>query len=476
MSDAPEQSNPPIGDERYDALIIGAGFSGLAAGIRLAYYDRRVCLLERHSTIGGLNSFYRLRGRNFDVGLHAVTNFQPRGAKTGPLAKLLRQLRLRWEEWALAPQLGSRIVFDDVALRFTNGPELLTSEIRRAFPDQIDGFRKLLSQIADYDELDFSQPETSARARVAEYLSDPLLQEMLFCPLMYYGSAREGDMDWPQFCIMFRSVFLEGLARPLEGIRPILKTLVRKYKELGGELRLRAGVERILTDGRRALGVVLGDGRRILADRILSSAGWLETMRLCDDQSAARHVTPGQLSFVETLSVLNVQPQALNLCDTIVFFNEGRKFQWRRPDELVDLHSGVICSPNNFAYDRPPEEGLLRVTCLANYDRWQALAPEAYQLEKLRWFDRIAAAAARYVPDVRGQVIETDMFTPTTVRRFTGHVNGAIYGAPRKQYDGRTHLDNLFLCGTDQGLVGIIGSIVSGISMANRHVLQGSPA
>ena len=45
----------------YDTIIIGAGMSGLAAGIRLAYFDRRVCILERHTTIGGLNSFYRRR-------------------------------------------------------------------------------------------------------------------------------------------------------------------------------------------------------------------------------------------------------------------------------------------------------------------------------------------------------------------------------------------------------------------------------
>ncbi len=32
----------------YDTIIIGAGLSGLAAGIRLAYYDKRVCVLERH--------------------------------------------------------------------------------------------------------------------------------------------------------------------------------------------------------------------------------------------------------------------------------------------------------------------------------------------------------------------------------------------------------------------------------------------
>ena len=27
-------------------------------------------------------------------------------------------------------------------------------------------------------------------------------------------------------------------------------------------------------------------------------------------------------------------------------------------------------------------------------------------------------------------MIDTDLFTPTTIRRFTGHVNGAVYGAP----------------------------------------------
>ena len=31
---------------------------------------------------------------------------------------------------------------------------------------------------------------------------------------MYYGSARQQDMDFNQFSIMFRSIFLEGFARP----------------------------------------------------------------------------------------------------------------------------------------------------------------------------------------------------------------------------------------------------------------------
>ena len=53
----------------YDAIIIGAGMSGLAAGIRLAHFDQKVCILERHTTIGGLNSFYRLGGSSTQANL-----------------------------------------------------------------------------------------------------------------------------------------------------------------------------------------------------------------------------------------------------------------------------------------------------------------------------------------------------------------------------------------------------------------------
>ena len=117
----------------YDTIIIGAGLSGLAAGIRLAYYEQKVCILERHYTIGGLNSFYRLRGRDYDVGLHAVTNYATKGAKRGPLSKLLRQLRMGWDDFALAPQVGSSIAFPEARLDFNNDIRLLESEIARAW-------------------------------------------------------------------------------------------------------------------------------------------------------------------------------------------------------------------------------------------------------------------------------------------------------------------------------------------------------
>ncbi|TWT36260.1 hypothetical protein KOR34_11640 [Posidoniimonas corsicana] len=457
----------------YDTLIIGAGMSGLAAGIRLAMYDQRVLIVEKHWTIGGLNSFYRLRGRDYDVGLHALTNITPKGARKGPLARLLRQLRFSWDDFQISPQIGSQVVFPGARLAFDNDPELLAAEVAREFPGQADNWRRFVEAIVDYDDLSDEHQQLSAREVVSSYLTEPLLVEMLFCPLMFYGSAREHDMDWGQFCIMFRSIFLEGLGRPHAGVRLILKNLVKKYKALGGELKLRSGVKRIATENGRVIGVELEDGTHLQANRVLSSAGWFETMRLCDDGApVVDSRSPGRLSFCETISTLDIDPKQLGYDRTITFFNDHPQFDWTPPAEPCDLRSGVICSPNNFEYDKSLGEGVMRITVLANFDWWNNLSDEEYQLAKLRWYDRIVDSAVRFVPDYRGRVVDTDMFSPTTIVRFTGHDNGAVYGAPDKQLDGATHLENLFICGTDQGFVGIIGSIVSGIGMANMHCLR----
>ncbi len=455
----------------YDTIIIGAGMSGLAAGIRLAHFDRRVCILERHTAIGGLNSYYRLGGRNYDVGLHAVTNFTPKGARKGPLARLLRQLRLRWDDFGLVPQLGSVITFPGVSLRFNNDFEYLQSEVERHFPREKDNFRRLAATVVEYDDVNDHTASVSARAVVSEIIKDRQLVEMLFCPLMYYGSACEHDMDFGQFSVMFRSIFLEGFARPWAGVRVILKHLVRKFKTLGGELRLRAGVQRIDVDGQRATRIVLDDGTELEAEQVLSSAGLVETMRMCGNEPP---VAPpaGQVSFVESISILDRQPAELGHDRTIVFFNDSDRFDYRKPEDLVDLRSGVICSPNNFAYAEPLAEGVVRTTALANFDRWRSLSAEAYLAAKESCYKYLVERAVRHVGDFRSRVVATDMFTPTTIKRFTGHENGAVYGVPRKVLDGTTHLKNLFLCGTDQGFVGIIGAMFSGIAMANRHLLN----
>jgi len=457
----------------YDVLIIGAGMSGLAAGIRLAYYGKKVCIVEKHYRVGGLNSFYNLGGHEFDVGLHAMTNYVPKGVKLAPLPKLLRQLKLKAEDFGLCPQRMSVIKFPDKTLRFNNEFDFFVQEVVDNFPRQADNFQKLLKTIVEYDELNLYAKLISAREVVSSIISDPLLSNMIFCPLMFYGNAQENDMEFGQFAIMFKSIFCEGFARPQAGVRQILDVLVKKYKACGGELKVRCAVASLKCANGKIESILLENGEVLTVDRILSSAGYVETMKLLNGYDSSKfncHV--GQLSFVEFILILNKEPAEMGYNTTIAFYNNSDRFDYRKPDDLVDASSGVICCPNNFQFENPLPEGMIRITNLANFDLWDRLGEEEYKAQKAVCLEATLKEVVKFAPDFRDSIIFTDIFTPKTIHRFTGRINGAVYGTPNKTKTGRTHLDNLFICGTDQGFLGIVGAMLSGISMANLHVLQ----
>lgn len=462
----------------YDTLIIGAGMSGLAAGIRLAQFDRRVLILERHSLWGGLNSFYKLKGRLFDSGLHALTNFAPKGASGVPLTRMLRQLRLSYDELQLGEQGHSELLTGARRVRFCNDPEVFFAEIAREFPSEIDGLRRMVRELLAYDAPTPANAENSSRGELARYVTDPELIDLLLLPTCIYGSAREDDIDWDQFQILFRAIFLEGFSRPEGGIKPLLDLLVRRYKSVGGELRMNCGVQRILTRDGTALGVVLDSGEEILAERVFSSAGYPETLRLVDTAGAIpSDPTPAakRLSFFESIAVLDAQPASLGYDATVTFFNHGKDFCYRAPSGPIDVQSGVICSPNNFARKTALDEGFVRITALANHGYWSGLPEEEYRAQKEVCADAMLASAARLVPalaNLRAHTVLRDTFTPRTIEHYTGHIGGAVYGSPCKRRDGSTGIKRLTLIGTDQGLLGIVGALLSGITIANSQALM----
>jgi len=455
----------------YDVIIIGAGMSGLSAGIRLAYFGKRVCILEKHYAFGGLNSYYRLDGRDYDVGLHAVTNFVGPGVRDTPLPKLLRQLRMSRNDFDLQPQRFSEIRFPGVSLRFTNDLGDLMADVAEKFPGEADHFRKLCGHVRDFDDTVLLGAYQSTRDTLKQFLREPMLIEMLLCPIMYYGSAEEHDMDFLQFVIIFKSLFCEGFARPRDGVRKIIKALVKKYRSCGGALRMQTAVERLDVADDCVTSVAVAGGETLRASTVLSSAGYVETMRFCGDAPPVPVQEVGRVSFVETIAVLDTLPQHLGHEAAIVFFNDGDTFTYARPDGPVDLRSGVVCCPSNYEGHDDMPEGFLRMTWLANSHVWMADDDAAYRQRKIGYLTDFKTQARRYVSDFDDHFVTSDMFTPRTIHRYTGRFNGAVYGSPRKRRDGRTHLKNLFLCGTDQGYLGIIGALLSGITMANMHVL-----
>jgi all-trans-retinol 13,14-reductase len=59
-----------------------------------------------------------------------------------------------------------------------------------------------------------------------------------------------------------------------------------------------------------------------------------------------------------------------------------------------------------------------------------------------------------------------------TIERFTRKAQGAVYGSAVKIRDGVTPWPNLFIAGTDQGYLGIVGAMLSGVTVVNQHLLR----
>jgi len=455
----------------YQLIIIGGGLSGLAAGIRTARFGYKTLILEQHSLPGGLNSYYTRQGRLFETGLHAMTNFAEPRDKRAPLNRLLRQLRLSRKQFTFHQQIASEIHFPDRRLRFSNDPAMLEEAIAQTFPASIDAFRLLKERIADYDPFTVV-PWRSTRAFLHEILQEPALEDMLLLPLMVYGNAEEEDMDLGQFVIMFRAVFEDGFFRPSETMREFLSLLVDQYKEFGGELRYRALVSRILTENNQVRGVELENGEILEAETVLSTAGMPETIRLSDWEADA-DVYSGRMSFMETISVLPSHiSKELGDDRTIIFYNKRSTLDYRRPDALLNTFWGVICFPEHFAGLPLEETAQIRVTNAASHPLWKALAEDEYGSQKAYWTRAAIAASEEIIGNYQASIVYQDSFTPLTIERFTRKAQGAVYGSSRKIKDGLTPWSNLFVAGTDQGYLGIVGAMLSGITVVNQHILR----
>ena len=464
--------------KKVDTVIIGAGMSGLAAGIRLSMYNKKIVILEKHTITGGLNSYYSRGKRKFDVGLHALTNFVNPTDRGKPLNKLLKQLRIPLADLNLSQQNYSLIQFPEKNLKFTNDINFFIEEITCQFPSEIDGFISLLEYIKSYDEVNLNNETIMAKVVVRNFIKDPTLVEMIFCPLLIYGSAWENDMDFSQFVIMFKSIFFEGFGRPAGGVRTIIDLLLKRLGECGGEISFKSEVTRIITNNGKVVGVEVNGSEIIECDNILSSMGLPETMQALEvtgEQKRSTHQV-GNLSFTESILITDKKPRELGIDATIIFYNNRPLYHYQKPQTLFDRESAVVCFPNNFLHD-DLDEGILRVTNIANFELWTQellISKEGYKEKKLEVFNQSLAILKNCGLKSDYEILFKDIFTPTTIKRYTGHFGGTVYGSTDKSRDGKTSIEGLYICGTDQGFLGIVGSMLSGISMANLHVLQGS--
>ena len=467
--------------KNYDVVVIGAGLSGLSAATRLGMFGKKVLLLEKHYVVGGLNSFYAKKGKKFDVGLHALTNFpSEHSGRKSPLLKLCRQLRIPFDSLNLHQQSHSRISFPGKDLVFTNHFPDLLEEIDHHFPKSMDAFVKLLDKMDEFPAYSVDAPELSTREILSKTEIEPMLGEMLLCPTCYYGSAQPDDIDFPTFVMLFDAIFKQGLARPERGIRAILDPLCNKLKEMGIERRMNTGVKKLHSRNDKIEEIELESGESIRADQIISTCGGIETELLLADFNGKKSNTKlGEFSVIESISVMQGTPKEYGWDETVIFFNNSEKFDYHCPNELVDMRSGVICIPENYQSLEDSPDFKLRITQPANFSKWNALSKKEYQEQKATHESILLENALQYLDNaevnqetISDRILITDTFTPKTIKRFTSHENGTLYGSPTKKRDGSTRFRNLYLAGTDQGYIGIVGAMLGGIAIANNRILR----
>ena len=188
----------------------------------------------------------------------------------------------------------------------------------------------------------------------------------------------------------------------------------------------------------------------------------------------------GRMTFMESIHVVKTaeMPEIKN-DRTCIFYNYNHSFDYCRPETLINPGLGVINFPSNFQGLEVEDQMQIRITHPANYELWKDLDRGAagegrsaqYKEAKQECVRQSLALVRKIVGNFHENVVYQNTFTPLTVEHYSGKAKGALYGSPLKIKDGRTDYENLFIAGTDQGYLGIVGSMLSGVSMVNRHVL-----
>lgn len=288
------------------AIVIGAGFGGLAAALRLRRRGYDVTVLEAGDQAGGRARVFRRDGFVFDAGPTVITA----PYLFDELFQLFGRQREEYVEFLPVDPLY-RVTFDDGNhFDYFRNDEPLFEEIRRLSPRDLDGYRKLVAHAerifsVGYERL-ADQPfgrlsdmlrivpdlmrlsaHRSVYSLVSRYIEDERLRQVFsFEPLLVGGNP----FDVPGIYLLIH--WLErkwGVHFAKGGTTALVQALVRLATEQGVEVRLNSPVEKILVAGGRARGAALESGETLAADLVVCNC---DPSLVYSKMIDARHLSP----------------------------------------------------------------------------------------------------------------------------------------------------------------------------------------
>ncbi len=278
------------------ALVIGGGFGGLAAAIRLRARGYDTTILEMRDQPGGRAYVYRQDGFTFDAGPTILT---------APflIDELFALAGRRTEEFVRIVPCSPfyRIRFHDGRIfDYTGAEEEIIAEIRRFNPDDVAGYRRFVersraifdraftdladqpfSSIADLlkiaPDLIRLQSHKSVYGLVSQYIQDPALRQVFsFHPLLIGGNPFQASSIYSMIHYLERQW---GVHFAMGGTGALVAALARLFEEMGGRIELNTRVEEITIEQGKVTGVRRAGGALLAAEVVVSNGDCANTYR-----------------------------------------------------------------------------------------------------------------------------------------------------------------------------------------------------
>jgi phytoene desaturase len=278
------------------AVVIGSGFGGLAAAVRLGARGWNVTVLERHEQPGGRARVFEQDGFTFDAGPTVITApflFEELWALCGKRMSDYVDLRPVYPFY--------RIRFDDgTSFDYSGDPEKMRAEIRKIAPDDLAGYERFVAMSQDIFSVGFEKlahvpfgswsamakvvPEMvrlqsyrSVYGLVSSYVkSDKLRQVLSFHPLLVGGNPFTTTSIYSLIPYLERKW---GVHFPIGGTGALVRGLVELMEGQGGKIRYGVTVDRILVENGTVSGVRLESGEVVPAEVVVSNADSAYTYR-----------------------------------------------------------------------------------------------------------------------------------------------------------------------------------------------------
>ncbi|MBB5760919.1 phytoene desaturase [Methylorubrum rhodesianum] len=276
-------------DARPHAVVIGSGFGGLAAAIRLGARGYRVTVLERLDQPGGRARVHRQDGYTFDAGPTIVTApflFEELWRLCG------REMQ---EDVALVPmQPFYRIRFEDgQSFAYSGDRAAMRAEVARFSPEDVAGYERFMAHSEAVCRVGFEQlghvpfgslgtmlriaPDLlrlsghrSVYDVVTRFIRDERLRTIFsFHPLLIGGNPFRASGI---YCLIAHLERQWGVHFAMGGTGRLVDGLAGLIRGQGGTIRCGAEAARIRVEGGAATGVVLANGENLPADIVVSNA------------------------------------------------------------------------------------------------------------------------------------------------------------------------------------------------------------